>query len=103
MQMNTNERWSLFYQTFEISLQFIHILETADIFWCNFFLQILVLGYSELLVLPFSCFSYHVLWVSFVVLLSFVDIHVLSVCPQLGSAIYLLAIYLLEIFNITDF
>ena len=51
---NTYERWLL---TFETNLQFtIHILETADIFWCNFLLQILVLGYSEPLVLPFFLF-----------------------------------------------
>ena len=77
---NKNETWSLFYETFEISLQlalYIRILETTEMFWCNFFLQIFVLGYSEFLALPFiSCFLYHVLLVAFFVFHSFVDVHI---------------------------
>ena len=56
----------------------IHINETADIFGDHFFLQILVEGCSELLVLPFlSYFFYflcHLFLVSFVVFQSFADI-----------------------------
>ena len=60
----------------------IHINETVDIFGGHFFLQILV-GYSELLVLPFlSCFLYHLFFTGVLCCLSIFCGHIATAeCP----------------------
>ena len=56
----------------QLAVLFIFLKLLSNIFWCNFFLKIFVLGYSELVLIFFSSFLYYVLLVSLVVFHSFV-------------------------------
>ena len=101
---NRNERWSLFYQIFEISSQLarytILILETTNFFSSRFQCQGIL---NELLVVPLfvSYAIYLHTLVSFIVFHSFVDIYICLV-SQLNSDLLIGTIYGLFLHSLTS-